>query len=222
MLGRFIRANWKWLICVIALLIFFLIFKAVNENDVLGIDQSIADFVLSIRSNLLTLFFKFITMLCDVFFIAFIILFIMFFVKDFRFKKYLCANILIIVATNNVIKFIVSRDRPLGEHLVHATGFSFPSGHSMTAMAMYGLFICFAYKYMKNDVKKHIVIISLSMLIVLIGISRIYLGVHHTSDVLAGFSISLAYLIVYVHLMESRLVKKMKMAGKIEKIVEEN
>jgi len=67
----------------------------------------------------------------------------------------------------------------------------------MASMAFYGLLIYFAYKYIKNKKIKTIVCMGLSMLIPLIGFSRIYLGVHYTTDVIAGFLISIAYLIVF-------------------------
>ena len=54
------------------------------------------------------------------------------------------------------------------------------------------------YKYIKNKYLKYSLIILLGILICLIGISRIYLGVHYTSDVVAGFLISIPYLIVYI------------------------
>ncbi|MBR6504338.1 MAG: phosphatase PAP2 family protein [Clostridia bacterium] len=59
------------------------------------------------------------------------------------------------------------------------------------------MLIYFAYKYIKNKKVRVAVCIILSLLIPLIGFSRIYLGVHYTSDVLAGFLISIAYLIIF-------------------------
>ena len=58
------------------------------------------------------------------------------------------------------------------------------------------------YKNVKNKYIKRISIIALSILIVLIGASRIYLGVHYTSDVIAGFLIAIAYLILYTNLIK--------------------
>jgi Membrane-associated phospholipid phosphatase len=220
-LRKIVSKNWKWIICVIAFLIFFLLLKEVHNHDILGIDEEVANFVFSVRNSKLTLFFKGTTMLCDIIFIVGVFLFVLLIVKDWRFKRYLCANIILVVAINNLIKFIVSRDRPLGEHLVDATGFSFPSGHTMTATAMYGLLIYFIYKYVRNKKSKYVLISLLSLVIILIGMSRIYLGVHYTSDVLAGFTLSIAYLIGYVHVMESRLTKKLSLLQKNAKNVEE-
>lgn len=67
----------------------------------------------------------------------------------------------------------------------------------MVSMAFYGYLIYLIYKYVKNKYIKWISIIFLSILICLIGISRIYLGVHYTSDVLGGFLISISYLVIY-------------------------
>jgi len=216
-----VKKRFKWIICVIALLVFFLLLREVCNNDILGIDEMVADFVLSFRSTKWTMFFKTVTKLCNTLFIVGVFLLILFVVKNLRIKKYLCANILVILATNTVIKFIVSRSRPLGEHLVEASGFSFPSGHSMMAMGMYGLFIYFTYRYVENKKHKYSLISFLLVVIILIGMSRIYLGVHYTSDVLAGFTLSLAYLIGFVHIMESRLTKKIKLIEKMAKNVEE-
>lgn len=81
-------------------------------------------------------------------------------------------------------------------------GYSFPSGHSMVSMAFYGFLIYLIYNNIKNKYIKWILICSLSILIILIGISRIYLGVHYTSDVLAGFLLSISYLVIYTRIVK--------------------
>ena len=82
-------------------------------------------------------------------------------------------------------------------------GYSFPSGHSMISAAFYGFLIYLIYKKVKNKKLKITLIIVLSILIVSIGISRIYLGVHYTSDVLGGFLLSISYLILYTNIVNS-------------------
>ncbi len=67
----------------------------------------------------------------------------------------------------------------------------------MVGMAFYGYLIYLIYKYVNNKSLKYTLITILSALIIIIGISRIYLGVHYTSDVIAGFLISISYLVAY-------------------------
>ena len=111
-------------------------------------------------------------------------------------------NLITIFFSNQLLKRIVERPRPEGFRIVEELGYSFPSGHSMVSMAFYGLFIYFIYEKVKNKYIKWTSIILLTLLIVLIGISRIYLGVHYASDVLAGFLLSISYLGLFTHIIK--------------------
>lgn len=106
-------------------------------------------------------------------------------------------NLAIITLLNQALKRIVQRPRPTEFRIIDETGYSFPSGHSMVSAAFYGFLIYLIYKNVKNKYLKWLLITGLSLLILLIGTSRIYLGVHYTSDVLAGFLISISYLIIF-------------------------
>jgi undecaprenyl-diphosphatase len=106
------------------------------------------------------------------------------------------------VLLNQVLKRIIRRPRPTGINLIKENGFSFPSGHSMVSMAFYGVLIYLINKSKLNKETKLLLSLLLSILILFIGISRIYLGVHYASDVLAGFSLSLAYLIISIYIYE--------------------
>jgi undecaprenyl-diphosphatase len=101
-----------------------------------------------------------------------------------------------------LLKAIFSRDRPLVPLLEPALGYSFPSGHSFVSFAFYGLLIYLAYKYLETPVLKWLIILGLSALIFLIGLSRIYLRVHYTSDVLAGFSIGIIWLVFSLWILQ--------------------
>ena len=103
---------------------------------------------------------------------------------------------------NQILKNIVQRPRPIEHRIIDESGYSFPSGHSMVSTAFYGLLIYLIYKNIKNKYLKWGLITTLSLLIISIGISRIYLGVHYTSDVLAGLLISISYLIIFTTIVE--------------------
>ena len=119
-------------------------------------------------------------------------------IRNRRIGLSIIANLGIITGLNIVLKQIVQRPRPTEYRIINETGYSFPSGHSMVSMAFYGFLIYLIYKYVKNQYLKIGLISFLSILIISIGISRIYLGVHYTSDVMAGFCISVSYLVLYV------------------------
>lgn len=101
--------------------------------------------------------------------------------------------------TTYIIKHIFFRARPLAEALYLESGSSFPSGHATVAMALYGFLLYTIWKYDKHYLKKPLIIFLL-ILIVLIGVSRLYLGVHYLSDVLAGYAVGLIWLFMSIKL----------------------
>ena len=109
--------------------------------------------------------------------------------------------LIIITLINQIIKHTVKRQRPDGYRLIPIGGYSYPSGHAMVSMAFYGLIIYIINRKIKNKPLK-ITMISLTiLLIILIGISRVYLGVHYLSDVITGYSISIIYLIIITKIL---------------------
>ena len=106
---------------------------------------------------------------------------------------------------NYTLKQIFQRPRPIEYRIINESGYSLPSGHSMISMAFYGYLIYLIYKNVKNEHLKRCLILFLSILIISIGISRIYLGVHYTSDVLAGFLAAISYLIIYIFFLKKLL-----------------
>ena len=114
-------------------------------------------------------------------------------------------NLAVSGALNQALKRIVQRPRPTEYRLIEENGYSFPSGHSMVSAAFYGFFIYLIFKNVKNKYIKWGSVTLLSILIILIGTSRIYLGVHYTSDVLAGFVISISYLVIFTSIVNDYL-----------------
>ena len=112
-----------------------------------------------------------------------------------------CAvNLGLVVLINQVLKFIIQRPRPDGFRLAAATGFSFPSGHSMVAMAFFGLLAWFVWRYEKDRRQRALLLIAFAFIIFMVGLSRVYLGVHYASDVIGGFCLSIIWLALYTRL----------------------
>ena len=112
------------------------------------------------------------------------------------------ANLFIIVGMNLLLKNIFVRPRPSELRLIEETGYSFPSGHAMASTAVYGLLLYIVFREVKNKKIRNIACILLAILIFTIDMSRIYVGVHYASDVIAGTCLSIAYLILFITIMK--------------------
>lgn len=98
----------------------------------------------------------------------------------------------------SLLKQIFARQRPLIPLMQEAKGLSFPSGHAMMSMAFYGLIIYIIWEQVKLPWLRNTLVFLLMLTILFIGISRIYLNVHYASDVAAGLSLGLVWLVVSI------------------------
>jgi membrane protein DedA with SNARE-associated domain/membrane-associated phospholipid phosphatase len=97
-----------------------------------------------------------------------------------------------------IVKIVVRRPRPPVHALVHATGFSFPSGHATVAAAFYGALALLAARATASWPRRVAVWTSVVVLVGLIGFSRMYLRVHYLSDVLGGLALGSMWVSVVV------------------------
>ncbi|MGX7352687.1 phospholipid phosphatase [Enterococcus canis] len=108
---------------------------------------------------------------------------------------------------NPLIKLFFARPRPTLEHLVVEHSFSFPSGHALGSMIFYGTLLFLLNSLIKEKAWRLPLQILLGCLIFLIGTSRIYLGVHFPSDVLAGFLLGSSWLLFsYPYYQKQRVI----------------
>ncbi|MVB12769.1 PAP2 superfamily protein [Caprobacter fermentans] len=111
------------------------------------------------------------------------------------YTKIMTVNLFVSAGMNLLFKTFFHRTRPDILVLVHAGGYSFPSGHSMIGAAFYGYLIYLCVIFLKKPWKQ--LFSALFMILILfIGLSRIYLGVHYASDVVGGFLAGFAWLAV--------------------------
>ena len=184
-----------------ALLLFVILGYIVKfyPNMLIGFDQPIQT---AIRGDLpasLTVLFRTITHLIDIPVIITWVLIVafIFYRKQWKLESYLMlgnlalAGILIVTFKN-----IYQRPRPEILHLVEEKGFSFPSGHSLAVTIMVGTLIVIFSQRIKDQLWKRIVQILLGLYLVSLLISRVYLGVHYPSDVLASLSLGLGILFI--------------------------
>lgn len=206
---EFIKVEWKWILAFLGIVVFLLIAEDVFNKDIMRCDEIgyslVSKFLISTS---LTPFVKFIANLGGAVFLISLSILLFLVIKNKKIGLSIIANLGIVTILNQGLKFLLQRPRPTGYRLVEETGFSFPSGHSMVSLAFYGYLIYLVYKYIKNKYIKWSIIFLLSLLILSIGISRIYLGVHYTSDVIGGFLASFSYLIIYICAVNKCILKK--------------
>jgi undecaprenyl-diphosphatase len=87
----------------------------------------------------------------------------------------------------HVVKVTIARERPPGAALIPAPGYSFPSAHALTSTVTYGLIGLLIWRSTWPRWARRVSLVALVGLIVLIGLSRIALGVHYPSDVVGGW-----------------------------------
>jgi len=99
------------------------------------------------------------------------------------------------ILLNLSLKFFFQRPRPELMPLVNETSFSYPSSHAMNSFIFYLSFYIFILRQPDKPVRNIILFITTVLIILLIGLSRIYLGVHYPSDVLGGFAAGAIWLL---------------------------
>lgn len=170
------------------------------EQELRTFDNAVYTVISSFISTKMTALMKFISFLGTVPVLVVVsvsVLLILWKTKKPLFYGWMAAvNLFLIFLLNVLFKFSFHRERPDILRLITETGYSFPSGHSMIGLSFYGFMIYLSFLYLKKP-WKYISSAFLCVLILMIGISRIYLGVHYASDVAAGFSAGLAWLIMF-------------------------
>lgn len=183
------------------LLLFIKISEDIVRKELSVFDDTIYKFVAHFIAEDMTDFMKFLTFLGSGLVLIFITAIVIFAVR--KHKKYavygwmIGINLLASSTLNEVFKVIFHRERPDILRLIDITGFSFPSGHSMIGLSFYGFIAYILWVNVKSRWRYPLVFLLVT-LIIFIGISRIYLGVHYASDVLGGFSAGLAWLAVFI------------------------
>ena len=199
-----ITKNYKWIIFFLFFVIFLAIAEDVFEQEIFEFDSVVYNFLVNNRNEALNNFFKIITQFGSALVLIIITILCVIFIRDKKYKILVPANLLTIAIINIVLKNFFLRPRPDELRLIEETGYSFPSGHAMASTAFYGLLIYIVHEKVENKILRNTICIMLGLLILLISISRIYVGVHYTSDVIAGTCFSIAYLILITRLIKSQ------------------
>ncbi|MDP4104533.1 MAG: phosphatase PAP2 family protein [Bacillota bacterium] len=208
------QLTWALMISLLCAIGFGLIALLVSDKKIAQFDSTIIAFIQGLESPGLTSIMKFFTFIgsgTQVVIIALLVIFFLF--KVLHHRRELILFIWVVLGTtilNEILKTIFHRARPTIHRIVDANGFSFPSGHSMAAFSLYGVIAFLLWRHLSTSLGRGMIIIFSIFMIIMIGVSRIYLGVHYPSDVLGGFLASGCMLAVSIWFYQSYMEKRSK------------
>lgn len=193
--GAFVAVS---LLCLIAFTWGFVsIVEEWKENEIANFDNGVFEIVRGTISTKLTTIMTSITFLGGIKGIAifaFCSVVILLFQKKYPLALFVSITILSGAGFNWLLKWIFKRDRPDIEALIQQGGYSFPSGHSMSSFIFYGSLAFILFRALDRKRYKWASVCLVGLLVLMIGISRVYLGVHYPSDIVGGFTAGGAWL----------------------------
>lgn len=177
----------------------------VVTNSLTLFDDKIYQFIISFQNETLTSIMKVITSFANPLTIVSLCLAsLLSLIWKYKASIYLIIVTIISTVFNFLTKNIVLRNRPDHSRLIEETGYSFPSGHAMGSIAFYGFIIFLLSKSKINKNLKIFLSIIIGLTIFLIGISRIYVGVHYPSDIIGGFLLGYIILISSIEFLTKK------------------
>lgn len=201
------KNNFKILITVVILTFLFL--SQSYSNLLKTFDLKIIGLIQSLENKYLTVFYQMITNIADTYqsIVITVLLVIFLYTKKYnREALFLAITMSICGIAMPLLKNIFRRERPNFYRLIEISGYSFPSGHTTAATTMYLTLAIIVLSNM-NKLNKYFVFGIAALGIIIIGTSRIYLGVHYPTDVMAGIClgisiVSIVYILYYNKLIE--------------------
>ena len=217
-----VRENRKWevlslslglgLVAAVAALLFFAwLANEVLEGELQHFDEVTRVGIHQLATPALTFTMQGISFLGSTIFLtsATTLTVIWFALRHWRRESFLFAATMIGAAIlNTTLKLTFKRSRPVPYfNLLAPESYSFPSGHALASFCFYGALAAILTAKIRNRKTRLLIWLIAGAMVLLIGFSRIYLGVHYTTDVLAGYSAALIWVVV-VRFAESQLVRR--------------
>ncbi|AMX00337.1 phosphatase PAP2 family protein [Rummeliibacillus stabekisii] len=190
------------LIGLVSLIGFSCMAILISAQKIVRFDQTLISFIRGFESHTLTSIMKFFTFIGSfpVVLVLFLIAsYILYCVLRCRAEVFLLGTVILgTQVINQVLKIFFHRARPDFHLLIDVGGYSFPSGHAMSAFAFYGILTFIFWRHIPNRFGRTTIVLFSSILILIIGTSRIYLGVHYPSDIIGGYFVSSIWLTIVI------------------------
>lgn len=190
------------IITVILTIIYFSwVAYQIKANELIRFDEQTIFLVQSFIHPKLTSIVKVITDFGSVKYITVLVFVLsmgLLFFKKIYLSFFVAATSSVGAAFNLFLKSLFQRERPDISQIIHAKGFSFPSGHSMGSIIFYGSVAFVIIHITRKTSLRYIGVTLMTLLILSIGISRIYLGVHFPTDIIGGYAAGGAWLLICI------------------------
>jgi len=163
-----------------------------TNDPLVRYDRAIADYLHGVANPPLTTFFLIVTTFGSIevmVIVGVIVAAVLAWKRQWLYLGTWIAAVVGSAVLDRLLKELFARPRPFFEHpLLRETSYSFPSGHAMESLVVYGMLAYFAVLALESWRARTAVVFGAVLLVLLIGFSRMYLGVHYFSDVVAGYA----------------------------------
>lgn len=190
-----------------------------SQEDYLAFDQNVIDWAQSFVSDQMNVTMMFITEIGFIYVIIPVGLIALYYFMYV--KKHFWEGVMLLVSIlggdviKAILKNILQRERPTFLRIVEETGYSFPSGHTMSVITFYGMLAYLLWiNFPNNKGLRWTIAIVTPVIVLLVGFSRIYLGVHFPTDVVGGLAVGGAWLITCIMALNAIRLYKSKHVGK--------
>lgn len=195
-----------FIICLISGVLFGYIASSIGNGSIERFDTSIINFVQGMEASWLTTTLKTFTWIGSGYVvvpITLIAFFLLYFVYQRRGQAFLFVTVIIVtISSNELLKKYFKRERPEIYRIIDAGGLSFPSGHTMMAVSLYGIVAYVLWRNLKSLGHRVLLILFTIFMMMMIAVSRIYLGVHYPSDIIGGLAASLFLVTIMITAFE--------------------
>lgn len=194
----------------------------ISRQQIVSFDSTVISYVQGLESPPLTAVMKFFTFIGSTASVAVLtVLALLFLYVVLKHRAELILLVAAVLGANLLfitLKLFFHRARPDLHRLIEVGGYSFPSGHATNACTMYGILTFLLWRHIPTRLGRTILIVISTIMILAIGISRIYLGVHYPSDIIGGYCISMFWLTMliwfYQRYKEKRYMRGLAIEGK--------
>jgi undecaprenyl-diphosphatase len=183
-----------FLLSLISLLGLGILAFLIRHDHIVQFDHAIIAIIQSFEAPALTTIMKFFTFIgaTKIVWLLFVIVSLFLYVKLHHRTELLLYSAVVLGTPilNRLLKLSFQRARPELHRLIEIGGYSFPSGHAMNAFSAYAILAFLLWRHIPTRIGRTLLILFSIVMIASIGVSRIYLGVHYPSDIIAGYMAS--------------------------------